>query len=95
MYVCNVIDQDAVPYFKLREWPNLVGVKGEEAVAAIKEETGRFELTLVTSYVFVVLGLSEVFVVTERSKLSKDMRYDRVCIYVDKEGKVLHVPRTG
>jgi hypothetical protein len=36
-----------------------------------------------------------VFVVREGTQVSKDLRYDRVCVYVDKDDKVSHVPRPG
>jgi hypothetical protein len=36
-----------------------------------------------------------VFVVTQGTQVSKDIRYDRVCVYVDKAGIVAHVPRPG
>lgn len=36
------VENDAIPYLKLREWPHLVGKPGEEAVAVIKEETGEW-----------------------------------------------------
>jgi hypothetical protein len=42
-----------------------------------------------------ILGFGQVFVVTNETKLSKDVRYDRVCVFVDKAGKVAHAPRAG
>ncbi|CAF1059462.1 unnamed protein product [Adineta ricciae] len=78
--VIRVIYKDIVGgYYRVREWPKLVGMDGEKAVNIIKNET----------------GLAEVFVVTDRSKVSKDIRYDRVCIYVNEKGKVARIPTTG
>jgi hypothetical protein len=45
--------------------------------------------------IIIFIGFKQVFVVTDDTQVSKDLRYDRVCIYVDSEGKVAHVPRTG
>ncbi|CAF1211211.1 unnamed protein product [Adineta steineri] len=72
-------DNDVIPYVKLEEWPELLGRKGEEAVRLIKRQT----------------GLEEVFVVTKDTHVSKDLRYDRVCVYVDDYGIVSQIPRNG
>jgi hypothetical protein len=37
-----VIDHDLVRTIKLREWPELLGINGNEAVDIIKQETGQF-----------------------------------------------------
>ncbi|UJR08447.1 hypothetical protein I4U23_012717 [Adineta vaga] len=75
----RVLYHDAGSYYRVREWPSLVGIKGEDAKKIIKKET----------------GLKDVIIVTDRSKISKDIRYDRVCIYVDQNGTVADVPSTG
>jgi hypothetical protein len=41
------------------------------------------------------IGYKQVFVVTDGSKITKDLRYDRVCVFVDEDGKVAHVPKPG
>jgi len=77
--VVPIKQYDLVPPIKLLEWPELVGMNGDEAVDIIKQET----------------GYNQVFIITDGSKVSRDLRYDRVCVFVDKNGKVSHVPRTG
>ncbi|CAF1130392.1 unnamed protein product [Adineta steineri] len=72
-------DKDVTPYVKLQEWPELLGRPGEEAVRIIKRQT----------------GLEEVFVATKDTHVSKDLRYDRVCVYVDDYGIVSQIPRNG
>jgi hypothetical protein len=39
-----ILERDLVPPIKLREWPELVGMDGEEAVNIIKQETGKFSM---------------------------------------------------
>jgi len=36
-----MLDNDLMPMIKLREWPELVGMDGNEAVDIIKQETGK------------------------------------------------------
>jgi hypothetical protein len=36
-----LLERDYLSSIKLREWPQLVGIKGEDAVEIIKKETGR------------------------------------------------------
>jgi hypothetical protein len=37
-----MLDNDLIPMIKLREWPQLLGMDGNEAVDIIKQETGKF-----------------------------------------------------
>jgi hypothetical protein len=41
------------------------------------------------------LGYKHVFVVTDESKITKDLHYDCVCVYVNEDNKVAQIPRTG
>ncbi|CAK9146379.1 unnamed protein product [Ilex paraguariensis] len=60
-------------------WPELVGVKGETAVAIIEREN-----PLVTA-----------IIVPEGSSIILDVRCDRVWVWVDKNGIVYLVPKIG
>ena len=61
------------------EWPELLNIDGDEAVTAIKE--GHPELT--------------VHKVKEGSAVTMDMRFDRVRVWVNEEGKVNRNPKLG
>lgn len=62
-----------------REWPELVGLTGEEAEKKIKEEKAGAHVQLVQSSCF----------------LTMDYREDRVRVYLDESGKVERPPRIG
>lgn len=95
-----VVNADYVPpLIKFLKWPELVGTDGDEAVEIIKNETGSlcgiiaiFIKELISSS---FLGYKNVFTVKEGSNITKDLRYDRVCIFVDEDNKVIYTPSTG
>ena len=60
-------------------WPDLVGFKGEEAVAAIKKDRPYLQ----------------VFVIPEGSIVTMDFREDRVRVWVDDNGSVAQAPLVG
>ncbi|CAM4913574.1 unnamed protein product [Rotaria socialis] len=62
-----------------KEWPELVGKKGEEAVKIIKKET----------------GFDNVLIVEQGSPITLDYRTDRVRVFVDANGIVVTVPKIG
>lgn len=62
-----------------KQWPELVGVKGEEASNTIKGQHPEFN----------------VIVLPENSPVTRDLRMDRVRIFVDGNGVVSHAPHTG
>jgi len=37
-----MLDNDLIPMIKLQQWPELLGMDGNEAVDIIKQETGKF-----------------------------------------------------
>jgi hypothetical protein len=41
------VHYDSVPPIKMREWPELVGMDGDEAVDIIKNETGKFGIIFI------------------------------------------------
>ena len=62
------------------EWPNLVGMPGQQAKDIIERENT--ELTLVV-------------IIPDGSPVTADYREDRVRIFVDEHGKVSQIPRIG
>ncbi|CAF2120414.1 unnamed protein product [Rotaria magnacalcarata] len=62
-----------------KEWPELVGKKGEEAVKIIKKET----------------GFDNVVIVKQESPITLDYRTDRVRVFVDANGIVVTAPTIG
>ncbi|CAF5208910.1 unnamed protein product, partial [Rotaria magnacalcarata] len=62
-----------------KEWPELVGKKGEEAVKIIKKET----------------GFDNVVIVKQESPITLDYRTDRVRVFVDANGIVVTTPTIG
>ncbi|KAK8955217.1 hypothetical protein KSP40_PGU013392 [Platanthera guangdongensis] len=60
-------------------WPEVVGLTGEDAKKRIKEEDPGFQLQIVGPDRMVTM----------------DFRTDRVRIYVDSEGKVIDTPMVG
>ncbi|GMH98476.1 hypothetical protein TrVE_jg6081 [Triparma verrucosa] len=65
---------------KISKWPETVGLDGVEAAEYIQKS--RPDMKIVT-----VMG--------ERDIMTRDMRFDRVRIFVDDEGKVVKAPRIG
>ena len=65
---------------KISKWPETVGLDGVEAAEYIQKS--RPDMKTVT-----VMG--------ERDIMTRDMRFDRVRIFVDDEGKVVKAPRIG
>jgi hypothetical protein len=63
------------------EWPELVGMWGENAKARLEEKYGK------DNY--------DIIIVPENSPVTKDLRWDRIRLFVDKEGKVVSTPRVG
>jgi hypothetical protein len=63
-----------------KEWPELVGQSGEDAVAKIKEERP---------------DLAEVASMPDDAMMTMDFREDRVRVMVNGEGKVSSPPRCG
>ena len=61
---------------KKRQWPELVGTNGQEAVNIIKKDT----------------GFSQVMTIRAGSMVTMDYRTDRVRVYVDKRGFVTKTP---
>mmetsp|Transcript_17139 Transcript_17139/g.35265 ORF Transcript_17139/g.35265 Transcript_17139/m.35265 type:complete len:109 (-) Transcript_17139:107-433(-) len=61
-------------------WPEVVGLDGVEAAEVIQK--ARPDLRIVT-------------VVPHDAMVTRDMRFDRVRVYVDAGGKVVRAPRVG
>ncbi|GMI20397.1 hypothetical protein TrCOL_g13505 [Triparma columacea] len=61
-------------------WPSTVGLDGVSAAEVIQKS--RPDLKIVT-------------VVPEGAMVTRDMRFDRVRVYVDEGGKVVKAPRVG
>ncbi|UJR35216.1 hypothetical protein I4U23_027982 [Adineta vaga] len=62
-----------------RSWPHLVGKSTEEAIEAIKRDT----------------GFSKIQVVGPGMMVTMDYRTDRVRIHADKHGRVASTPTVG
>ncbi|KAK4256382.1 hypothetical protein QN277_009256 [Acacia crassicarpa] len=60
-------------------WPELVGVEGERAEAAIEREN----------------NLVDAIIVEEGSSVTTDFRCDRVWVWVNSDGIVTRVPKIG
>ncbi|AES61050.1 putative proteinase inhibitor I13, potato inhibitor I [Medicago truncatula] len=60
-------------------WPELVGVEGKVAEATIQRENASVK----------------AIIVLEGSSVTDDLRFDRVRVWVDKEGIVTQVPTIG
>ena len=60
-------------------WPELVGYKGQEAVAIIKEENPHVD----------------AFTILEGTIVTQEFKCDRVRVWVDENGKVVRVPKIG
>ncbi|CAN6551773.1 unnamed protein product [Malus baccata var. baccata] len=60
-------------------WPDLVGTKGEEAIAAIMKEN----------------SLLKAYTVYEGSLVTCDFRSDRVRVYINEQGVVTSAPKIG
>ena len=75
------------------QWPDVIGLTGEEAVRIIKEETGMnsVEDSLLVSTLH-CLGFSNVPIVAEGSPITMDYRSNRVRVFVDKDGYVSSMP---
>ena len=65
---------------KTAVWPSLVGQSGEAAAEAIRAE--RPDLGIVAT-------------IPENAMVTRDMRFDRVRIFVNGEGNVIKPPRVG
>jgi len=65
--------------FEGKQWPELVGRSGEEAVRIIKQQS----------------GLTNVIIVRQGQPITMDYRIDRVRVFVDDRGIVTSAPRTG
>lgn len=65
---------------KIAKWPETIGMEGIEAAEYI--QNARPDLATVT-----VMG--------ERDIMTRDMRFDRVRIFVDENGEVIKCPRIG
>ncbi|RHN80084.1 putative proteinase inhibitor I13, potato inhibitor I [Medicago truncatula] len=61
------------------EWPEVVGMDGDEAVEKIERENHRVN----------------AIVVPEGSLVPMNFKCTRVWVWVDKEGKVFRVPKIG
>jgi Potato inhibitor I family len=62
-----------------QQWPDCVGMKGEDAVALIQADHPDFKVLLVST----------------DAMLTMDMRMDRVRVFVDAAGIVTRVPRVA
>ena len=62
------------------KWPDVKGMAGFDAVLAIKQSRPE---------------LKTVQIVKEGGMVTRDMRFDRVRVYVDDEGNVVGVPKVG
>jgi len=60
-------------------WPELVGLKGEDARDQVKQQRPDVEIQILP----------------ELGPVTMDFRPDRVRIFVDKDGKVVHAPNCG
>jgi len=65
---------------KVAVWPDVVGEDGEAACAEIRSQ--RPDLKIVAA-------------IPENAPVTRDMRFDRVRVFVDEEGKVVKPPRVG
>ncbi|GMI01271.1 hypothetical protein TrLO_g9534 [Triparma laevis f. longispina] len=65
---------------KIAKWPETIGMEGIEAAEYI--QNSRPDLATVT-------------VIGERDIMTRDMRFDRVRIFVDENGEVIKCPRIG
>ena len=61
------------------EWPELLGRSGEEAKTIILGEKPHLN----------------VEIIPQNEPVTKDLRFDRVRIFVDENGNVVAVPRTA
>lgn len=68
-----------IKYTGKSSWPELVGVKGQRAVATIEKENPRVEA------IIVLVG----------QLVTYDVRYDRVRVWVDARGVVIQRPYIG
>jgi len=78
-----------------RQWPELVGKNGAEAVETIKKETGNSRFMCVCLFVFIFflfLGFRNVVQIKQGSPVTMDFRTDRVRVFVNNQGKVAQAP---
>ncbi|CAF2531536.1 unnamed protein product [Rotaria sp. Silwood2] len=71
-----ILVKNTKPVVKKTQWPELVGMNGQDAVQIIKQET----------------GFSNVVTIQEGSPVTLDYRTDRVRVFVDNKGIVKGVP---
>ena len=64
----------------IAKWPEVVGLTGENAAEAIQKSRP---------------DLRQVTVIPEGSMVTRDMRFDRVRVFVNDDGKVVTTPRVG
>lgn len=64
---------------KPRQWPQCVGMTGEQAKAIVLKDFPQ----------------AQVSILPENSPVTMDLRFDRVRIFVNQQGKVVHAPGTG
>ncbi|CAF3342104.1 unnamed protein product [Rotaria socialis] len=74
-----VLVKKTAPVERKHQWPELIGLDGDEAVRIIKKET----------------GFTNVKTIVEGSPVTLDYRTDRVRIFVDKKGIVTSMPTIG
>ncbi|CAF3120163.1 unnamed protein product, partial [Rotaria sp. Silwood2] len=72
-------DHSQIPTLENKSWPNLVGKPVDEAVEEIKRDNPSLHVQKLE----------------ENSPVTLDLRYDRVRVFFDKDGKVSQPPNTG
>ncbi|CAF3987842.1 unnamed protein product [Rotaria sordida] len=73
------VKQTTTPILNKYRWPELIGKNGQEVVNIIKKET----------------GFTNVVIVKEGSPITLDYRVNRVRVFVNDNGIVVHVPTIG
>lgn len=88
-----------------REWKDQVGKSGLEVVQFIRKQDPSLKVILIDkvrlelhvslpAYSIPLIDLFLLFLI-KNTPLTKDLRFDRVWVFVDENGIVSRVPRTG
>jgi hypothetical protein len=78
------------------QWPETVGMAGDDAVRLIRQETGNDCVCLCihvrSIQMIFIIGLTNVNLVPENAPITMDYRTDRIRVFVNAQGIVSMVP---
>jgi hypothetical protein len=67
--------------FEILEWPELMGMPAEQAKLWLQKQYGE--------------DTYDIIIVPQNSPVTKDLRLDRIRLFVDDDGVIVEIPRTG